>query len=172
LAVAAFLVVKIWVPMFFFGETLWIVFLAGMFHIMTILHITFLINSLAHSPSIGKQLYDQSITAVDSNYGGIFFGEGHHNYHHTFPWDYRSSEQGAWDNFNPGTAVINFFHAIGWATDLKMASPEMVANRRKKMGDHSPRYQGGLKNQLIGFSRSPFIWPFLPMLILKWCFNL
>lgn len=41
-------------------------------------------------------------------------GEGWHNYHHVFPWDYRTSELGC---VNWSTAFIDAFAKIGWAYD-------------------------------------------------------
>lgn len=42
------------------------------------------------------------------------FGEGWHNYHHVFPWDYKTSEFGDY-KFNISTGFIDFFAKIGWA---------------------------------------------------------
>lgn len=61
-------------------------------------------------------------------------GEGWHNYHHTFPWDYRSSELGFF-RFNFTTRFIDFCAKMGWAWDLKSASLSMVQKRAKRSGD-------------------------------------
>lgn len=61
-------------------------------------------------------------------------GEGWHNYHHTFPWDYRASELGFF-RFNLTTAFIDFFAKMGWAYDLKSAPLSMVQQRAKRSGD-------------------------------------
>lgn len=45
-------------------------------------------------------------------------GEGWHNYHHVFPWDYKTSELGSY-SFNITTAFIDFFAKLGWAYDSK-----------------------------------------------------
>lgn len=63
-------------------------------------------------------------------------GEGWHNYHHTFPWDYKTSEIGLY-GFNITTAFIDFFAKIGWAYDLKTVSIEMVRKRALRTGDGS-----------------------------------
>lgn len=42
------------------------------------------------------------------------FGEGWHNYHHVFPWDYKTSEFGDY-KFNISTGFIDFFAKFGWA---------------------------------------------------------
>lgn len=45
-------------------------------------------------------------------------GEGWHNYHHVFPWDYKTGELGDY-TFNISTAFIDFFAKFGWAYDRK-----------------------------------------------------
>lgn len=39
-------------------------------------------------------------------------GEGWHNYHHVFPWDYKTAELGNY-RYNITTAFIDFFAKIG-----------------------------------------------------------
>lgn len=46
-------------------------------------------------------------------------GEGWHNYHHVFPWDYKTGELGNY-TFNPSTGFIDFFAKLGWAYDSKI----------------------------------------------------
>lgn len=66
----------------------------------------------------------------------LTFGEGFHNYHHAFPWDYKAAELGNYA-FNMSTAFIDLFAKIGWAYDMKVASKEIVLQRRKRTGDGS-----------------------------------
>lgn len=62
------------------------------------------------------------------------FGDGWHNYHHVFPWDYRNSE--LWDyKLNISTAFVDLFAMIGWAYDLKTVPSEIVSKRVKRTGD-------------------------------------
>lgn len=63
-------------------------------------------------------------------------GEGWHNYHHVFPFDYKTGELGDY-SFNITTAFIDAFAQIGWAYDLKYVSPEMVRRRALRSGDGS-----------------------------------
>ena len=62
-----------------------------------------------------------------------FGGDGWHNYHHCFPWDYKVSEFG----FGKGisTYLVEFFDYCGLAYDLKTASPKIVKSHAKKHGD-------------------------------------
>ena len=65
----------------------------------------------------------------------LSLGEGWHNYHHTFPWDYRASEfGGSWCWMNLSANIIEFFVKMGWAWDLKVATPALVDARMKRTG--------------------------------------
>lgn len=46
-------------------------------------------------------------------------GEGWHNYHHVFPWDYKTGELGDY-TYNLTTAFIDTFAKLGWAYDRKI----------------------------------------------------
>lgn len=59
-------------------------------------------------------------------------GEGWHNYHHTFPWDYKAAELSYFLNIT--TMYIDLFARIGWAYDLKKASPSLIEAIVKKKG--------------------------------------
>jgi len=74
---------------------------------------TWLVNSSAHLS--GGHPYDKNIKPAE-NMGVTLasFGEGYHNYHHTFPYDYSTSEHGWKYNFNFTTLFIDSFAAIGW----------------------------------------------------------
>jgi stearoyl-CoA desaturase (delta-9 desaturase) len=63
-------------------------------------------------------------------------GEGWHNYHHVFPWDYKAAELGKY-TFNVTTALIDLFSLLGWAYDLRVPTVEMVHRTVEKNGDGS-----------------------------------
>lgn len=63
-------------------------------------------------------------------------GEGWHNYHHVFPWDYKTGELGEY-GLNLTTGLIDSFARIGWAYDRKSASPKMIHRRARRCGDGS-----------------------------------
>lgn len=67
--------------------------------------------------------------------GLVTIGEGWHNYHHAFPWDYRASEVGA--PLNITRYVIEICAFFGLAYDLKSASLEMIEKRALRTGDGS-----------------------------------
>lgn len=95
-------------------------------------------------------------------------GEGWHNYHHVFPWDYKTAELGNY-RYNISTAFIDFFAKIGkaiaiftayllfrrtisliqilimekktgWAYDLKSVSDDVIQKRMARCGDGDTQY--------------------------------
>lgn len=66
-------------------------------------------------------------------------GEGWHNYHHVFPWDYKAAELGNY-SMNMTTMAIDFFARLGLAYDLKTVPEHVVRNRVKRTGDGSHPY--------------------------------
>ncbi|KAI5702556.1 acyl-CoA Delta(11) desaturase-like isoform X3 [Diaphorina citri] len=110
-------------------------FVATMFRYTLTLNVTWLVNSAAHM--WGQRPYDKFISPAENLGVAIFaMGEGWHNYHHVFPWDYKTSELGTYGT-NFTTAFIDFFARIGWAYDLKTVSSDMVRTRAQRTGDGS-----------------------------------
>ena len=96
------------------GALFWGVFL----RITLVHHFTYFINSLCHY--IGKKPYDHKSTSRDTWYiSFLTFGEGFHNYHHKFQWDYRNGIR--WFHFDPSKWSIWLLSRIGLAKDLKKA---------------------------------------------------
>lgn len=63
----------------------------------------------------------------------LSIGEGWHNYHHAFPWDYRAAELGS--RYSVTTFIINILAVLGLAYDLKVAPYTMIEHRARKRGD-------------------------------------
>ena len=55
-------------------------------------------------------------------------GEGWHNYHHVFPWDYKTAELGNY-TLDFATVFIDFFAFLGLAYDLKTVHIDIVKKR-------------------------------------------
>jgi stearoyl-CoA desaturase (delta-9 desaturase) len=90
-------------------------------------HCTFLINSLAHWT--GEQEYTTEVSAR----GGLILalltvGEGHHNYHHAFPNDYRNGVK-FWD-WDPTKWVIYACSLVGLAWDLRRVENGEIAKAK------------------------------------------
>ncbi|CAF4815178.1 unnamed protein product [Pieris macdunnoughi] len=121
------------IPMYFWNEGLNVAWHLSLLRYVASLHQTLLGNSYAHFA--GTRPYDKRILPTDNrslNY--IILGEGFHNFHHAFPWDYRSAELGTLF-FNPTTWFIELFAKIGWAYDLKTASKYVIEGRAQRTGD-------------------------------------
>jgi stearoyl-CoA desaturase (delta-9 desaturase) len=89
-------------------------------------HLTWSINSLAHC--WGARTYSREQSAVD-NYllAMITVGEGYHNYHHTFPSDYRNGVR--WYHVDPTKWTIWTLSKLGLAHDLKRVSAARIEKR-------------------------------------------
>ncbi|KAK9874704.1 hypothetical protein WA026_005524 [Henosepilachna vigintioctopunctata] len=97
-------------------------------------NVTWSVNSAAHL--WGNRPYDKSIYPAENRLVSLLgFGEGWHNYHHTFPWDYKAAELSWW--LNTTGIYLNFFRAVGWAYDLKTPSKELIERIVRKTGDGS-----------------------------------
>lgn len=85
--------------------------------------------------------------AQNTSVAMLALGEGWHNYHHVFPWDYKTAELGDyWQNFTTG--FIDFFARIGWAYDLKTVSLDMIERRVQRTGDGThDRYKSSVNSQ-------------------------
>ncbi|CAH0673908.1 unnamed protein product [Spodoptera exigua] len=130
----------VWVPVRYFGETWWNSLLVSYFaRYVCQLHGTWCVNSVAHL--YGTRPYDKNLQAVESWFVSFLsLGEGWHNYHHAFPWDYKAAELSM--HFNLSASIIRFFERIGLAYHLKSASAHIVASRIKRTGDGTHHKMG------------------------------
>ncbi|KAK7603853.1 hypothetical protein V9T40_003852 [Parthenolecanium corni] len=129
-------VLPIWVPMYFWQECFLYAFCSqALLRYMWILNVTWSVNSFAHI--WGQKPYDKRIQPVENIGVSIAaLGEGWHNYHHVFPWDYKAAELGNY-KLNVTTLFLDFFSKIGLVYDMKTASPELVDKISEKYGDGS-----------------------------------
>ncbi|XP_028032441.1 acyl-CoA Delta(11) desaturase-like [Bombyx mandarina] len=118
------------------GETVWNSFyVCAIFRYVYVLNITWLVNSAAHM--WGSKPYDKNINPVETRpVSLVVLGEGFHNYHHTFPWDYKTAELGDY-SLNLSKLFIDFMAKIDWAYDLKTVSTDVIQKRAKRTGDGS-----------------------------------
>lgn len=98
------------------GDVIGMFLLAGAFRLAFSQHCTFFINSLAHT--LGRRRYSLENTARDSGIVALLtWGEGYHNFHHAFQFDYRNGIR--WWQFDPGKWVISAAALLGQAHDLR-----------------------------------------------------
>ncbi len=97
--------------------------IAGVTRLVCVQHCTFLINSLCHT--IGNRPYDSGTSARDSWLMAIpTFGEGYHNYHHSFQHDYRNGvKPWQWD---PTKWAIWTLSKLGLVTELRRVPEEKI----------------------------------------------
>ncbi len=78
---------------------------------------------------VGGQPYSREHSARDSAVMAVLaFGEGYHNYHHSFPFDYRNGIK-SW-HFDPAKWFIYLLAKVGLAEDLRRA-PEAAVLKAK-----------------------------------------
>uniref|UniRef100_A0A1I7X2Q3 FA_desaturase domain-containing protein n=1 Tax=Heterorhabditis bacteriophora TaxID=37862 RepID=A0A1I7X2Q3_HETBA len=142
------------IPVKFWGESAFVAFYtAGLLRYCILLHATWLINSAAHksvmflnliirrnvlfflnSDKFGFKPYDKAISPVESIWTTVSaIGEGGHNFHHTFPQDYRTSEYSL--KLNWTRIFIDTCAALGLVYDRKSFSEEIIKNQCEKHGD-------------------------------------
>ncbi|XP_046592300.1 stearoyl-CoA desaturase 5 isoform X2 [Neodiprion lecontei] len=122
------------VPVIFWGETLLHAILTQCFiRYVLILNAIWSVNSFAHL--WGHRPYNRVINPAENSIVSLVAcGEGSHNYHHTFPWDYKASEW-PYMRFNVTTLCIDAFSKMMWAYDLREASPAFVQKVMEEIGD-------------------------------------
>lgn len=134
--------IPVFVPIYFWNEN-WInsLFVCYFFRYAFSLHSTWLVNSVAHI--YGMKPYDKSIRATENQFvATMAYGEGWHNYHHTFPWDYRAAELG--QRYSITTFFIDTMAKLGLAYNFKAAPFNCIKNVAIKRGDGShPIYGQG-----------------------------
>jgi stearoyl-CoA desaturase (delta-9 desaturase) len=106
-----------------FGSLLW----GGILRVTAVHHFTFFINSLCHF--IGTRPFEPKITARDSWWVAFLtFGEGYHNFHHKFQWDYRNGIR--WYDFDPSKWIIKTLSFLKLTSNIKKVEEYQILNAR------------------------------------------
>ncbi|WP_017444330.1 fatty acid desaturase [Gayadomonas joobiniege] len=109
------------------GNMLAMFLLAGLLRLVLSHHFTFFINSLAHI--WGKQTYSQKHTARDNHWLALLtYGEGYHNFHHTFEYDYRNGIK--WWQFDPTKWFIKAASWFGLTSKLRVTPDDRIERVR------------------------------------------
>ena len=112
------------------GDILGMILVAGVLRLVLVHHVTFFINSLAHF--WGNQPYTDNNTARDNGILAFFtFGEGYHNYHHIFEYDYRNGIR--WYQFDPTKWLIAGLSFVGLTKNLRRCPEERIEKARATM---------------------------------------
>ncbi len=127
------------------GDPLGGFIIAGALRITLNHQLTFCINSVCHL--FGKQTYSTQQSGRDNWFTAIFtYGEGFHNYHHQFMFDYRNGIR--FYHFDPAKWLIRALAYVGLAKDLKRASIKQLVRQRIRTEEHQ------LLQQLRQYSES------------------
>jgi len=125
------------------GNLLGSLLVIGVLRLVVSHHVTFLINSLAHM--WGKQPYNHKNTAKDNALVALLtYGEGYHNFHHAFQYDYRNAIK--WWQFDPTKWWIALLAKLGLAHNLKRVDDKKIAKAMAEqqllMATHKLKQQG------------------------------
>jgi stearoyl-CoA desaturase (delta-9 desaturase) len=119
----------------FYGwnESIWVSYLvAGCLRYCFALHCTWLVNSVAHL--YGSHPYDPTINPAENRFVAVVSGgEGWHNWHHTYPYDYAASELGSDSHYNPTKMFIDVCASVGLVKDRKRALNAWSNLKEKQM---------------------------------------
>eukprot|EP00948_MAST-09A_sp_MAST-9A-sp1_P002768 g2768.t1 len=119
------------IPYICWGESLTVAYcVPAVLRYILVLHFTWCVNSLAHY--YGERPYDENIHPSENllvSY--LAFGEGWHNWHHAFPFDYACSEFGVSAQYNPTKLFIDICCAVGLAYDRKRATKMWERKQRR-----------------------------------------
>jgi stearoyl-CoA desaturase (delta-9 desaturase) len=98
--------------------------IGGVARVVVLQHCTFCINSMCHY--LGRQPYSSRCSARDSALMAVVtLGEGYHNYHHEFQYDYRNGVK-PW-HFDPTKWLIWTLSKIGLTHKLRRVPEEKIA---------------------------------------------
>ncbi|XP_077968430.1 stearoyl-CoA desaturase 5-like [Styela clava] len=123
------------IPYLCWDENLWYSLCCSVLRYVISLHAGFSVNSFAHL--YGDRPYDVTINPAENKIVSFFaMGEGFHNYHHTFPQDYRTSEF-RFSLLNLNTLFIDLMAMIGQAYNRTTTPERIVEARQKRTGNLS-----------------------------------
>ncbi len=112
------------------GNIIGMLLSAGFLRLVLSHHFTFFINSLAHI--WGSQPYTDENTARDNGLlAFVTYGEGYHNYHHIFEYDYRNGIR--WWQFDPTKWLIKGCTWVGLTRNLKTVPEDRIAKAKALM---------------------------------------
>lgn len=104
--------------------------IAGLLRLVLTHHFTFFINSLCHM--FGSRPYTDTNSARDNFFLALFtWGEGYHNYHHFFQYDYRNGVK--WWQYDPTKWLIAGLSKLGLTTDLRTVDDTTIKHAEVQM---------------------------------------
>lgn len=123
------------IPLMCWDEPMEYSLFVNFFRLFAVHNITYCVNSVAHKMGyrphdVTSHTYNNSLVQV------LTIGEGHHNFHHAYPYDYRASEfNGVLGSFT--TQIIDILAFFGLVWGRRTVSVEHMMARRRRTGDLS-----------------------------------
>ena len=95
---------------YYYGDFMKGLFLYGFLRWTIQAHSTWCVNSVAHM--FGDRPFRKNIKSAENKWVSLLsVGEGWHNWHHTYPYDYACSDEGIFLRWNPTKLFID---VLGW----------------------------------------------------------
>ena len=112
------------------GDVWGTLIIVGLLRLVLTHHFTFFINSLCHM--FGNRPYTDTNTARDNFILAIFtWGEGYHNYHHFFQYDYRNGVK--WWQYDPTKWLIAGLSKLGLTSELRTVDDATIKHAEVQM---------------------------------------
>lgn len=111
---------------------------AGVLRYVYCLHVTWLVNSAAHAWGFRpyeKTQHQGAWPCENALVSLCAIGEGWHNWHHKYPYDYAASELGGSEQYNPTKLFIDACAALGLVSDRKRALRAWGARKERLARD-------------------------------------
>jgi len=125
--------------------------IGGVARVVATQHTTFFINSACHC--MGRQPYSKRCSARDSFFLALFtLGEGYHNYHHEFQYDYRNGvKPWQWD---PTKWLIWVLSKLGVTSHLRRVPEEKILAAQQAVSMGSARPASSVEQPLVDAGHS------------------
>lgn len=114
---------------------------------------TWFVNSIAHASWAGSQPYSSHTSARNVPLLALITGgESNHNFHHTFPMDYRNGLY--WYESDISRYLIELWSILGLASNLKAVSPTDIERARRGQRQKQQQQQQQQPDTLEGSNSS------------------
>lgn len=142
-------------PVYFWNETMRVSILSQLFRYCLSLNATWSVNSFAHL--FGNKPFDPHIFPSQNAWVSFFaVGEGWHNYHHVFPWDYKAAEL-PYYGLNWTTMFLDLAAYFNLVYDRKQPSPKIISQvkiRNTLLKAHTHEVRTSVRHSVGGDSNS------------------
>jgi stearoyl-CoA desaturase (delta-9 desaturase) len=130
LAILFCFVIPTLIPVLLWNEAFFTSLTVAYIRYAVLLNATWCVNSVAHF--FGNRPYRPDAPPAENFFVAIVaIGEGWHNFHHAYPWDYATSEFGVSSQFNPSKMFIDICAKMGWVYNRKRADHMAKESRRR-----------------------------------------